>query len=68
MSAPEPINADFVFADIVTDAAPDEQPKLVVIEFETAHGPVVLRLPADGALELAASLLRLPLEHHSHLT
>jgi len=28
----------------------------------------VLRLPANGALELASSLLRLPLEHHAHLT
>jgi len=67
MAAPEPINADFIFADIVVDAASDEQAKLVVIEFETAHGPVLLRLPADGALELATSLLRLPLDHHFHL-
>jgi hypothetical protein len=68
MTAPEPVNADFIYADVVIDETRHEEAKLVVIEFETAQGPVVLRLPANGALELASSLLRLPLEHHSHLT
>jgi hypothetical protein len=63
---PEPINADFVYADIVIDEASHAQPKYVVIEFETVNGLVVMRLPVDGALELASSLMRLPLEHHTH--
>jgi hypothetical protein len=66
MTSPEPINADFIYPDIVIDEARHEQAKLVIFEVETADGPVVLRLPADGALELASSLRRLPLEHHSH--
>lgn len=66
MTTPAPRDADFIFCDIVVDEAVEGEAKLVVIEFETRDGPIVLRLPAAGALELATNLLQLPLEHHSH--
>jgi len=68
MTQPAPVDVDFVFTDVVMDEKqPDPGgPKRVVIEFETSQGRLLLRLPTAGALELAAPLMRLPLEHHFH--
>ncbi len=59
----EPTNADFVGADVVMDETGRSPVRFVILEFETAKGLLVLRIPAEGAAELAANLATLPFEH-----
>jgi len=56
----QPINADYGVAQMETD---DPRSEVVLIEFETTTGLLVLRIPAAGAAELESALSTLPLGH-----
>ena len=62
----EPTNADFVSVDVVMDESGDAPVQFVILEFETAKGSLFLRIPSEGADELASNLAALPFEHRRH--
>jgi hypothetical protein len=62
----EPIKADFGGVDVVLDASHPSPVRFVILEFETAKGSLSIRIPVEGAAQLAARLADLPFEHGRH--